>query len=194
MKKLDTQYHIFGSGSHKYEINPRLNEQEISLFETQNRIKLPLDYRLYLTNIGDGGAGPFYGLNKLTDNDCKTLDLTQSFIYSYNHPLSLHKLYEETLDELSEEEHEAKLELIYQQANQGIIFLSTEGCGMYSVLVVNGEAYGSVWFYDFSNDVGIYPLTNPKNKQPMQFLDWFEVWLDRSLDQTKLLSYTEFIS
>ena len=67
--KLDKDFSIFGSSSHEYIINPKLTEEEIQNFEEKNQITLPDEYREYLKNIGNGGAGPFYGLLELEDND-----------------------------------------------------------------------------------------------------------------------------
>ena len=45
-------------------------------------------------------------------------------------------------------------------ADNGLLTLCTEGCGMDSVLVVNSEdpaTYGTVWYLDLANEVGIIP-------------------------------------
>ena len=38
-------------------------------FEKYFRIKLPIDYKNFLTQIGNGGSGPAYGLLPLADWD-----------------------------------------------------------------------------------------------------------------------------
>ena len=67
--ELDKDFSIFGSESHEYIINSKLTEEEIQNFEAKNQLTLPSEYREYLKNIGNGGAGPFYGLLELEDND-----------------------------------------------------------------------------------------------------------------------------
>ncbi len=65
----------------------------------------------------------------------------------------------------------------------GFITLCTEGCGMYSVLVINSEdpeTYGTVWFWDFANDFGTAPMKDAQTGRPFHFLDWLEYWADRT--------------
>lgn len=181
--KLDKDFSIFGSESHEYIINPKLTEEEIQNFEKKNQITLPDEYREYLKNIGNGGAGPFYGLLELEDNDNNLMDLSMEFPYTYDKPLKLFEVYE-TMDEIddeNEEEQEQFLNEIYEKSVRGIIFLAHEGCGMYSVLVIKGEEYGNIWYFDFANDAGAYPLISKKTGKSMKFFEWMEVWIDKSL-------------
>jgi hypothetical protein len=69
---------------------------------------------------------------------------------------------------------------------------------MYSALVVNGEEYGNIWYYDLANDAGIYPLTSPVSGKPMGFWEWYELWLDSALHYLEtgeegFSSYADFI-
>ena len=53
--------------------------------------------------------------------------------------------------------------------------------------------YGTMWFYDLADDAGIYPLKNPANDKPMGFLDWFEYYVDKTLEmeENDYFSYGE---
>ena len=53
---------IFGADAHGFILNPRLREIEVAAFEEKHRISLPADYRHFITEIGNGGAGPYYGV------------------------------------------------------------------------------------------------------------------------------------
>lgn len=55
----------FGADSHKYQLNPPASEETIAAFETRFGISLPEGYRDFLLRMGNGGAGPFYGLYSL---------------------------------------------------------------------------------------------------------------------------------
>lgn len=198
--ELDKDFSIFGSESHEYIINSKLTEEEIQNFEAKNQLTLPSEYREYLKNIGNGGAGPFYGLLELEDNDNNLTDLSMEFPYTYDKPLKLVEVYE-TMDEMddeNEEEQEQFLNEIYEKSVRGIIFLAHEGCGMYSVLVVKGEEYGKVWYFDFANDAGTYPLTSEKTGKSMKFFEWMELWIDKSLaciekEEEELKGYAFYI-
>ena len=198
--ELDKDFSIFGSESHEYIINSKLTEEEIQNFEAKNQLTLPSEYREYLKNIGNGGAGPFYGLLELEDNDNNLTDLSMEFPYTYDKPLKLVEVYEamDEMDDENEEEQEQCLNEIYEKSVRGIIFLAHEGCGMYSVLVVKGEEYGNVWYFDFANDAGTYPLTSEKTGKSMKFFEWMELWIDKSLaciekEEEELKGYAFYI-
>jgi hypothetical protein len=52
----------FGADAHHFQMNPTMPEFEASAFEQERNVVLPPDYRQFLTRIGNGGAGPFYGV------------------------------------------------------------------------------------------------------------------------------------
>src|SRR5262249_9650414 len=53
---------IFGANGHHFLLNPPRPENEVSAFEQRHCIRVPSDYRHFITQVGDGGAGPFYGV------------------------------------------------------------------------------------------------------------------------------------
>jgi hypothetical protein len=54
---------LFAADHHRYEFNPPLAEIDLLRFEERNRISLPKDYRDFVLNVGNGGAGPYYGIS-----------------------------------------------------------------------------------------------------------------------------------
>ena len=52
----------FGSQAHAFRLNPPIAEAEVHRFEHRHGISLPDDYRAFLIQAGNGGAGPYYGL------------------------------------------------------------------------------------------------------------------------------------
>lgn len=201
-------FEIFGSDSHDYVVNPVLSEDEIHQFEMEHDIFLPEEYRAFLMQIGNGGAGPFYGLLSLDDNDGCETDYADEFPYTRTNPLNLMDIYEQIdliLEEKAienederDEERDRIFEEYYKSAIKGIKVLTHEGCGMYSVLVVKGAEYGNIWFLDFANDVGAFPYTSPKTKDSVKFFEWFEIWLDRAIackesGTDELASYSDLI-
>ena len=63
--------HSFGEEKHGFRLNPPLSEWQVRDFEDRHGIRLPEGYRLFLLHLGDGGAGPYYGLHPLS----RALDL-----------------------------------------------------------------------------------------------------------------------
>ncbi|MDE7327536.1 MAG: SMI1/KNR4 family protein, partial [Lachnospiraceae bacterium] len=71
----DSDFSRFGANSHKYQLNSPASEDTIAAFETRFGIVLPEGYRNFLLWMGNGGAGPFYGLFKLGEtNPCQLSD------------------------------------------------------------------------------------------------------------------------
>ncbi|MPY67156.1 SMI1/KNR4 family protein [Deinococcus sp. SDU3-2] len=46
----------------RYVLEPKLSAREVQGLEAQHGFEFPADYRLFLTTIGGGGAGPHHGL------------------------------------------------------------------------------------------------------------------------------------
>ena len=62
LRNMDTEYSIFGSDSHQYLLNDPISLAEINGLERKYRCEFPRDYIRFLTELGNGGAGPDYGL------------------------------------------------------------------------------------------------------------------------------------
>ena len=92
LKKLDgggifksATYKTFGSNVHRYKFNSRLSEYSLQSFEQSFSITLPADYKNFLTQIGNGGSGPYYGLFPLSDWNFE-LDITDNSFLSSAFP------------------------------------------------------------------------------------------------------------
>jgi hypothetical protein len=69
LRKSGAKLKVFGSESHRFRLHRPLSEPTVRDFEIRHRITLPSDYRDFLILIGNGGAGPAYGLFKLGEMD-----------------------------------------------------------------------------------------------------------------------------
>ncbi|MDR1083923.1 MAG: SMI1/KNR4 family protein [Deltaproteobacteria bacterium] len=209
LKKLDPDQTIFGAESHEYRQNPPLPPEKLASFESQFGLSLPEDYREYLLKVADGGLGPFYGLYSLGGGDEEPPDYSKPFGLSAEENLRLFDVYAEidrrlkaygpAMDaDLETELFEKYFRELSRDTDCGFVYLCTEGCGMYNILIVNGPAHGTVWFHDLANDAGIFPLTSPVTGKPLGFGEWLEIWLDTSISSLsdgseELASYSEFI-
>lgn len=76
----DPSHLIFGANRHKYKLNPPASPKQVRRFEEKHNLLLPKEYKFFLTQIGNGGAGPYYGLYSLEEAERYTeyLETTQT--------------------------------------------------------------------------------------------------------------------
>jgi hypothetical protein len=152
LRVTDSSFRVFGSTQHRYALGPILSESELAAFESANRIRLPNDYRRFLALVGNGGAGPFYGLAPLN---------------AYGHDLS--RPFPFTTATTALDEELGRLADCYDEF-PGILEVCDQGSGIFSYLVVNGPTYGTIW--DGRED--FYPTE-------LRFGIWYRRWLERAL-------------
>jgi hypothetical protein len=189
LRSLDAKFQTFGSEKHRYEMNAATSILEIETFESQQNIKLPSDFREFLIRVGNGGAGPYYGLESLNDSLFIDLDykrVGEILVPSIPFPLSEPWNIEFAGDPEDEEAYE-EFEREYFDGNWscGLLRICNFGCGVSLNLVVNGEEYGNIWVDDRVNDGGIYPDPYFDQQQRVKFVEWYELWLDRSIQDLK---------
>jgi hypothetical protein len=159
---------------HRYELNPCANENHIKQFEEKYIISLHREYREFLKCLGDGGAGPYYGLLSLKEIDRHIKK--RSSLISKPFPL---------VDSMSSYDNKGnssikEMEIIEKLArsnyfDQGQIPIAHHGCGHYDILIVAGIEKGNVWHAE----AGYNPISPLKSiKERIGFLKWYENWLD----------------
>ncbi|MFO7566149.1 MAG: SMI1/KNR4 family protein [Enhygromyxa sp.] len=164
----DPQLQVFGAITHEYRLAPPLAEAEVVEFERRHGVELPADYRAFITTLGNGGAGPFYGLAPLRDAPPKYgAALDEQTPPSLARPFPLAEAWRQ-----GGEPGQPPIPpgtSVYD----GVIELSSHGCGYFDVLVVGGPRRGEVWA-DFTQALGGLVPWYPS------FFDAYEAWLDRA--------------
>ncbi|UOD33033.1 SMI1/KNR4 family protein [Massilia violaceinigra] len=185
LRLADPQLALFGASSHEYLLAPVKTPAEVSEFEREHSIVLPDDYRQYLLHVGNGGAGPFYGMLPLTASGAAGL-LSTAF------PMSgaWNMTYE---GDPGDKDAYMRWEAVYSDDKWrcGLLTICDFGCGDDVCLVVTGEEYGHVWMDDRCCDGGIHPDTAFGQSGRITFLAWYELWLDTSLRQTGQAGMTD---
>lgn len=196
LKKLDKSFSLFGSKEHRYKLNPAVPIEKIRQFELKYNVNLPTDYVDFMTQIGNGGVGPYYGLepfeNCLFDDlDYKRADTLlnpgKPFLHHEPWKLEFKTTFNEQQNKKEYQKAYSNFERIYFDKAQmnGVISICNYGCGVSLNLVVNGKEYGKIWTDGRGNDNGIYPSYELGNKEKITFLNWYELWLDISLRDIK---------
>ena len=80
-KAKDSDFVRFGADSHQYKLSPPASEETIQKFEEQEGIRLPEEYRDFLLFVGNGGAGPYYGLYGVKTQEKELHDSHGSRLY-----------------------------------------------------------------------------------------------------------------
>lgn len=182
----DPDLEVFGADAHQYQLNAPIPMQKIIDFEQQHGIQLPIEYKLFLTEIGHAGesfsnsaAGPFYGIYpfgeqyQLFSNDFDQALLTNPTLLT---PHTTHEIWQAQIQELyaenlSDHEYEQQEAKIFG----GLFVIGSQGCGYSHALILNGIYTGKVVNISIDHD-------KPKFGYEAHFLDWYERWLDEVID------------
>lgn len=184
LREKDPEFKIFGSWEHKYEFNNKVTEREVSNFEEKFNVKLPNDYKAFITRIGNGGAGPYYGLIQLDikegPKDFKlaskpSIDLAKPFPFTESWDAE----WVDTFDWDNERPGEDLLEKYFDPSLiSGTIPICHYGHGIAYLLVINGQEHGHVWYDGRPDYTGISPETiEGSGKERITFSEWYLDWL-----------------
>jgi hypothetical protein len=196
LDRKDRRRRVFGANGHDYKLNPPLPISVIEAFEERHRVSLPEDYRRFLTEIGNGGAGPSYGVLPFGKDDddrdweggglvgdlskpfphMSAWNLPESFWDGEPNPPAYIPLEEE--DRLMEA-WDRELEAHYWNPAimNGAIPICHKGCALRQWLVIHGNQRGFVWDDNRVDNAGIAPVSD-ESGEPVTFADWYMAWLD----------------
>lgn len=145
--EIDKNREVFGASKHQYRLNPVVSIDKIHRFESQYNIKLPEEYVFFLTMVGNGGAGPYYGLYMLENtnmyNEYPDSISNQALI---NNELTK-EVWKNTMDKL-EESDDTEYDEIMKQVYGGLMIIGTQGCTYDNLLMVNGSEKDKIVYID----------------------------------------------
>jgi hypothetical protein len=195
---------VFGADGHGYERRPPADEADLVEFERRQGLRLPEDYRRFLIEVGNGGAGPYYGILGL-DELCETTegsrgDLSKPFPHrrKWDGPPEIVKAMEDATADEDDERLSQLTEQYWLQAarRDGSITICEYGCGAQFLLIVNGPESGRIWFDDTADLRGYRPVAVDPAAPPhrygswctiqgdvapesrVDFAQWYHCWLD----------------
>jgi hypothetical protein len=194
--RLDRGLNAFGANAHEYKLNPPIALKELEGFESEHRIKLPEDFREFLLTVGNGGAGPYYGLFPLGffDGSGHALEswkagdgfagrLNEKFPHAgaWNFAEEEFEPPEFTNDDDEELWHNNQ-DCRYWAPHlvDGSFPICHQGCAYRNLLVVSGPERGNIWLDARAGDGGITPVSAHSN-QRVTFLEWYCSWLQSAL-------------
>ncbi|MDL2075794.1 SMI1/KNR4 family protein [Streptomyces sp. GXMU-J15] len=164
MAARDPARERFGARTHRYALAPRLLETEIRAFEESHGIALPVEYRSFVAEVGNGPAGPGHRMMPLTV-PCPEADEEWAAVDEWEEdrlPGSLAEPF--PLTEPLPGPIGAPADL-----TRGTLMLAEQGCGIYTRLILNGPHTGEIWQID--TDWGGFVPVSPG------FRSWYTDWL-----------------
>jgi hypothetical protein len=148
---------------HRYRLAPPAPERELAAFEAAHRVTLPAEYRAFLGEIGNGGAGPGRGLYPL--GTFAERPLRASTLRALSKPFDA--------GDAENWEPGQRREVM---KGAMIIGVEADGVATWVWLVVTGEEAGQLW-RDLRADGGAPEAIDDADGDPMTFGRWYETWL-----------------
>ncbi|BAZ11102.1 hypothetical protein NIES4071_29280 [Calothrix sp. NIES-4071] len=204
LTSLDKSFEVFGSESHEYKLNPCLSETEVNNLEAKYKVTLPDEFRNFVLKVGNGGAGPGYGLIGIDNVELSKIELLGSDFLSL--PFAFDGEWN-NLDLLQNTNGDSPNAYYDPKLVRGSLLVAEYGCGIEARLVITGTQSGKIWIDDRVGEGGIYPLTShcaaffhddpdiednlyesvEEVKEALSFYEWYDNWLNRSISQVVLL-------
>ena len=158
LASCDAELRVFGATHHGYRLDPPYGSDELAEVERAMGVSLPPEVRAFLTRVGSGGAGPYYGLQGPSAAAVRRWLEEPGPKPRFDHPFRWPSA---TGEEPG----------IAAGRYDGSLPIADQGCGMISLLVVTGPRAGEVWA---DRGLGEGPL----DRESESFLVWYEGWLD----------------
>lgn len=163
-------------------VYPKLSKEEIELFNAQYNTNLPLEYAIFLTEIGDGWKKTktehfsSISMNQLKDSFKRPHNVGKVF------PFTDGWLWEDDDDEKTFPREDTESDLEYKKrisdlmdaTAYGHLTLIDLGDGAGWDLILSGPSKGQIWFICGE---GMMPC-NPR----LTFFEWIKKWLDGKRD------------
>jgi hypothetical protein len=168
-----------GERQHGFHMGPKLGVVQVAEFEHKHGIQLPDGYRAFLTHVGNGGAGPYYGVLPLERWATAPLEYFEDERELPPDLLSRASPLRDGLTgidwvELLGGAPRPRFDPKQWHPYQGTITIGHLGGTYYGLLVVSGPTRGRVCTVDLD-------MQAPKFAPQREFLDWYEAWLDEVL-------------
>ncbi|MFG6384346.1 MAG: SMI1/KNR4 family protein [Lachnospiraceae bacterium] len=199
LNRARLKYEMFGAARHQYHLNPPIRASFVRQIEKRYGFKLPEDYFHFITEIGDGGAGPDYGIEPFVAFlEKKENPRAEEYAVAYQCSLAKEfKLRPMKVNEV--EEYAIAMKEVYLEnpkqyfvddafheedlcITNGFFVLGTHGCQWDFGIAVSGEKRGQI--FDMDNE-GAYGFV------AYSFEEFYQNWLDQISNKEQFLKELE---
>ncbi|MFD0857005.1 HEAT repeat domain-containing protein [Actinomadura adrarensis] len=157
----------FGVEAHGFKLDPPLPEAAVAEFEERHEVTLPAGYRLFITELGAGGAGPGYRMSRLGTSCCT---YRRSGHLAKPSPYLPGPRYTGDWEQRYEDPPGPDRGFLL-----GTLEVADHGCSLSTKLIVTGPARGRLFNLDSDGWIGPYVV------EDADFLSWYERWLDEAV-------------
>lgn len=171
-KLRDKDCEVFGAHSHYYSLNPPISIDKIRVFEKKYDILLPEEYVYFMTEVGNGGAGPHCGLYSFELMEAENCYVSEN---SQLNPIITSELTPEKWEDIKNKLKDEPDDNLFISA--GSIIIGTQGCTIDSLLMYKGSEAGKIVYIDW--DSPFHPFLYNKT-----FLEWYIEYFESIADGT----------
>lgn len=180
----DPERKVFGAKSHQYKLNPVLPLQCVQAYQKKYHVELPSEYVFFLTQVGNGGAGPYYGIHPLNIDEPSTENVGAPFITSQLTKDQWVGKLQPICGEDMEDCSDALYEQIEAEIQQGTYEVGTQGDTYQSIAIVSGQEANRIFYMDSNWNYGNIPYDTG-----MTFLEWYENFFLEIIAGNRMDSY-----
>lgn len=173
-KRKDKAFSEFGASSHQYRVNRKLTAKKLTDWQAHNQVTLPEHFAQFLTEVGNGGAGPYYGIYSI-EKAASNTDRQALLAKSVLHPGMAKEEWNHLTEPLTNDEDipDTEYDEVCNKVLGGMLCIGTQGCEYDMYLILEGKHRGRIVYTS-----GFYPDHPFFFVYEDSFLDWYERWLD----------------
>jgi hypothetical protein len=164
---------------YEFKLNPVATEEELIIFETQFKVKIPEDYRWFVLNIANGIDSKYPYVQITSENDFADY-FYEADQYNPAIPFNVServRFESETIKDVYDFPYKTTFDPEHTLFDG--IFNGWVNVGIDELLIVNGVEYGNMWVLDVTSNNEVRPMYNEaKNLQRIGFTEWVEKRLD----------------
>lgn len=169
----------------RIKLNPITSRKRIVKLEEKYNFKIPESYKVFLTEIGNGGESGYYGIYGVdTNNFLKYLERNRDILNK--EPFLKSDMTDEewatfsqNIDNAVESEDDSEYERLEDQFYTGLIPIECQGCSYEIYMVLNGKDAGKLVYIDM--DFNVKPFFCYEN----DILEWYERFLREKINGYK---------
>lgn len=185
-EKADAGHKVFGAERHKYKLNPPISIDAVRQLEAEFNMKLPEDYVYFLTEIGNGGAGPYCGLYSLEKLRMYCLEYC-GLQDDAREPIIDSSLTIEKWNEVAEHMEyadDAEYDKYEKYISTGILIIGTQGCTYDNLLMCKGSEAGKIVYIDWNLEPDYPPYLTGKT-----FMEWYVGYFEEIIAGNSVQTY-----